>query len=94
LQNLVKGDAESLRGEICVALLDDNARPVAALPWKNQGNWKRPFVATEIGEALPHWESAVYLLNPAKLSRSAAALKLTLGLLIALLVLAIVSAAG
>ncbi|PYK63676.1 MAG: hypothetical protein DME21_02150 [Verrucomicrobia bacterium] len=89
LQNLVKGDAESLRGEICVALLDDNARPVAALPWKNQGNWKRPFVATEIGEALPHWESAVYLLNPAKLSRSAAALKLTLGLLIALLVLAI-----
>ena len=90
LQNLVKGDAESLRGEIGVALLDDNARPVAAFPWKNQGNWKRPFVATEIGEALPHWESAVYLLNPAKLSRSAAALKLTLGLLIALLVLAIV----
>src|SRR5213592_2745091 len=30
LQNLVKGDAESLRGEIGVALLDDNARPVAA----------------------------------------------------------------
>ena len=89
LQKLVKVDAESLRGEISVALLDDNARPVAALPWKKQGNWKRPFVATEIGEALPHWEVAVYLLNPARLTRSAQTLKLTLGLLIALLVLAI-----
>ena len=25
---------------------------------------KHPFVATEIGEALPHWEVAAYLLNP------------------------------
>ena len=46
-------------------------------------------MATEIGEALPHWEAAVYLLNPARLTRSAQTLKLTLGLLIAVLVLAI-----
>jgi len=52
-------------------------------------SWKRPFVATEIGETLPHWELAVYLLNPAKLSQSANTLKLTLGLLVALLLLAI-----
>src|SRR5206468_7957580 len=54
-----------------------------------QANWKRPFVATEIGEVLPHWEVAVYLLNPARLTQSAQTLKLTLGLLIATLVLAI-----
>jgi len=46
-------------------------------------------VATEIGEALPHWEVAVYPLDPAKLTQSARTLKLTLGLLIAVLVLAI-----
>src|SRR5205814_4773545 len=54
-----------------------------------QAAWKRPFVATEIGETLPHWEVAVYLLDPTKLMRSARTLKLTLGLLIAVLVLAI-----
>jgi signal transduction histidine kinase len=46
-------------------------------------------VATEIGEALPHWEVAVYLLNPEKLTQSARALKLTLGILVDLLVLTI-----
>jgi signal transduction histidine kinase len=52
-------------------------------------NWKHPFVAAEIGEALPHWELAVYLLDPARAGRSASVFKLTLGLLVALLVLAI-----
>jgi signal transduction histidine kinase len=52
-------------------------------------SWKRPFVATEIGEALPHWEIAAYLVNPARLTRAAHTAKLTLGLLIATLVLAI-----
>ncbi len=54
-----------------------------------QAHWKHPFVATEIGETLPHWEVAVYLLNPAKLKNSARTVKLTLGLLIAVLILAI-----
>lgn len=79
----------ALRGEICVALLDDTARPVAVSQPGFRANWKRPFVATEIGEALPHWEVAVYLLNPAKLSQSARLLRLTLGLLIGVLLLAI-----
>ena len=57
----------ALREEICVALLDDTAKPVALSHPGFQATWKRPFVATEIGEALPHWEVAVYLLNPAKL---------------------------
>jgi signal transduction histidine kinase len=78
-----------LREEICIVLLDDNARPVALSHPGFQAPWKHPFVATEIGEALPHWELGVYLINPAKLTASARTLKLTLGLLIGVLVLAI-----
>jgi signal transduction histidine kinase len=79
----------ALRGDIAVALLDDTAKPVAVQPAGFQTNWKRPFVATEIGESLPHWELAVYLLDPAKLAQAARTLKLTLGLLIGVLILAI-----
>ena len=46
-------------------------------------------MATEIGEALPHWEVAAYLVNPAQLTRAAHTAELTLGLLVAVLVLAI-----
>jgi signal transduction histidine kinase len=81
--------APSLRDEVCVALLDDSARPVALSHPGFRTAWKRPFVATEIGETLPHWEVALYLLDPAKLTRSARTLKVTLGAVIALLVLAI-----
>jgi signal transduction histidine kinase len=52
-------------------------------------DWKRPFVAAEIGEVLPHWEVAVYLLNPAKVGQAAASARFTVGLLVGLLVLAI-----
>jgi signal transduction histidine kinase len=89
LQPVVQKLEAPLQEEICIALLDDLARPVALSRPGFQANWKHPFAATEVGEALPHWEVAVYLLNPAKLVRSAQALKLTLGLLIALLLLAI-----
>lgn len=75
--------------EICVALLDDMARPMALTRAGFHAAWKRPFVATEIGEELPHWEVAVYMLDPAKLTRAAQTTKLTLGLLIATLLLAI-----
>jgi signal transduction histidine kinase len=89
LSPLVQQVEPALRGEICVALLDDTAKPVALSHPGFRATWKRPFVATEIGEALPHWELAVYLLNPAKLTQSAHALKLTLGLLIGVLLTAI-----
>lgn len=88
----------ALRGEVCVALIDDNGRPVArshesfapaSIASSTRAGWKRPFVATEIGEALPHWEVAVYLLNPAQLGHSAGTARLAVGLLTALLLLAI-----
>lgn len=88
LRELVQADPD-LRDEICIALLDDNAKPVVISREKFQANWKRPFVATEIGDALPHWEIAAYLINPAKLTQAAHTTKLTLGLLIAVLLLAI-----
>ena len=83
----------ALRNEIYLILLDDNARPVA---WsdgsfrKTSGlNLKHPFVATEVGEALPHWEVAAYLINPGQFTQAAHTARLTLGLLIAVLVLVI-----
>jgi signal transduction histidine kinase len=88
LRSVVQPDA-ALRDEICVALLDDNARPVSISRTNFLAAWKRPFVATEIGEALPHWEIAAYLVNPARLRQAAHTAKLTLGLLIGTLVLAI-----
>ena len=89
LQTVVQEVEPTLREEICVALLDDMAKPVALSHPGFHAAWKRPFVATEIGETLPHWELGVYLLNPAKLTQSAHILKLTLGLLIGVLLLAI-----
>ena len=79
----------ALRNEICLALLDDNAKPVILSRPNFQANWKRPFVATEIGDALPHWEVAAYLVNPAQLTQAAHTAQLTLGLFIVVLVLAI-----
>lgn len=57
--------------EACFVLLDDQAAPVIqSIPGFNT-DWKRPFVATEIGEVLPHWEAAIYLTDPAALRTSA-----------------------
>jgi len=88
LRGLVQAGPE-LRDEICLAVLDDNAKPVALSQAGFSANWKRPLVATEIGDALPHWEVAAYLVNPARLARAADTARFTLGLLIAVLVLAI-----
>jgi signal transduction histidine kinase len=88
VRGLVSADPE-MRDEICLAVLDDNARPVTLSRAGFQAAWKRPFVATEIGEALPHWEVAAYIVNPAQLTQAANTAKFTLGLLVAVLVLAI-----
>jgi signal transduction histidine kinase len=89
LRGLMQPDP-ALQNEICIAILDDNAKPVAFSRSRFQANWKHPFVATEIGDALPHWEVAAYLADPAALTRAACIANITIGLLIAVLVLAIV----
>src|SRR5665213_843034 len=88
LRDLVQPDP-ALQNEICLALLDDNAKPVALSRANFSANWKRPFVATEIGDALPHWEVAAYLVNPVQLTQAARTAELTLALLVAVLLLAI-----
>lgn len=77
--------------ETVLAILDDRARPVATAPPGAVREWKRPFVATEIGEVLPHWEVALYLVNPGRLSESARVVTMTLTLLIALALAAILA---
>lgn len=89
LQDLTASLEPALQQEICIAVLDDTAKPVAQSRAQFQANWKHPFVATEIGDSLPHWEIAAYLINPAQLTEAARTAKLTLSLLIATLVIAI-----
>ena len=67
-----------------LALLNDKARPVVTQPPSEKGrDWRRPFVASEIGEALPHWEAALYLMRPQQLQENARGVRRTLVLLIA-----------
>jgi len=83
-----KTDAD-LADSVCVALLDDNGKAVLGTVADFVVAGQRPFVASEIGETLPHWEVAVYLIDPASLNRNAATVRAVLGLLILVLVLAI-----
>lgn len=73
-----------------IAILNDRSRPVLRFPREFPADWKHPFVATEIGEVLPHWEVALYLANPGALTNSARLVSITLVLLIALALGAIV----
>ena len=78
-----RGSLSSGASEFVLALLDDKARPVVTRPAGVTGReWKRPFVASEIGEALPHWEAALYLMRPEQLQESARGLRRTLIFLI------------
>ncbi|MEP6670789.1 MAG: HAMP domain-containing sensor histidine kinase [Chthoniobacter sp.] len=70
--------------EFVLALLDDKARPVVTQPvGAKDRDWKHPFVASEIGEALPHWEAALYLQRPEQLRESAQLVRRTVLFLIA-----------
>ena len=82
---------ENTDPETVLAILDDRAHPVATAPGGAVRDWKRPFVATEIGEVLPHWEVALYLVNPGRLTESARLVTVTLTLLIALALAAILA---
>ena len=80
---------DSFRGaesqpEFVLALLDDRGKPVATRPASaSTRDWKHPFVASEIGEALPHWEAALDLASPTALADSARGLWRTLAFTIA-----------
>lgn len=77
--------------ETQLAILNEKTRPVARSPLDFSATWSRPFVASEIGEILPHWEVALYLTNPGALTNTARLVSITLSLLIALALAAILA---
>ncbi len=77
---------EPLSREVCLALLDHGGKPIAQSKRDFGGNWRKPFVATEIGDILPYWEAALYLVDPLRLTHSAQTLRWTLGGMVVLLV--------
>ena len=74
---------------VCVALLDEESYPVARTIDSFTTDWKTPFVASELGEILPHWEVAAYFLDPSQVASSAQTTRLTLWLLVPILLAAI-----
>jgi signal transduction histidine kinase len=89
LRALINELDPALRSEFCVAILDDSAVPVARSNEIFSADWRHPAAATEIGEALPHWEVAVYPLAPIDYERAADRTRWTIGFLVAALVAAI-----
>lgn len=90
LQPLVESpELQRADANYCLAILDDRGNPVALSQPGFKADWKHPFVATEIGEALPHWEAALYIVDPQQITRSASTLKLTLASIVLTLMAAI-----
>ncbi len=80
----------ALQGDFAIALLNDSAQPIAVSPaGVTVPNWRRPFAAAEVGEALPHWEAAVYLMAGDRLNATAATLRWSLLLLVVVMLAAI-----
>jgi signal transduction histidine kinase len=75
----------------CAAILDDTGHPVALSRPGFSADWKHPFVATEIGEVLPHWEAALYLVDPQQFSRTARTLQWAFFAIVIFLIAAIVA---
>jgi signal transduction histidine kinase len=87
-ERLIQPDYD-LAKTVCVTLLDDKGKPVVTTTPGFVTNWKRPFVATEVGEVLPHWEVGVYLLNPAPANQIAVTIQRSVGAAIVLMLCAI-----
>jgi signal transduction histidine kinase len=75
--------------DACLALLNEHAKPAYISHPGFKTDWKRPFVASEIGEALPYWEASLYLADPARMASAARQVTYLLFFLIALAIGAI-----
>jgi signal transduction histidine kinase len=83
--------ASSAPNGVSFALLDSAGAVVAVTEPGFTTDWSTPFVASEVGQILPRWEVAAYLLDPASLSASARTIRLTLSLIILTLLGAVAS---
>ncbi|HEX8310896.1 MAG TPA: HAMP domain-containing sensor histidine kinase [Chthoniobacteraceae bacterium] len=78
-----------------LVLLDESGQAVARTPGAAAPrDWKNPFVRAEVGDALPHWEAAVFLLHPNRMAEVASTTRWTLTLLIVTLLGAISTGGG
>jgi signal transduction histidine kinase len=91
--NIVNLSAKQAAAEACVVLLDNHFQPAAKSRPEFKTDWRQPFEVVEVGDLLPHWKVAVYLLNPASLGRTANTLRLTLGALVGIALLSIIGGA-
>lgn len=67
--------------EVSIALLDAAGQLVGQTAENFTTDWSSPFVAAEVGQILPRWEVAAYLLDPGALDESARTARLTLWLI-------------
>ncbi len=72
-----------------LTLLDENGAPLAAPPESAGRDWRRPFVAREIGESLPRWEAAAYLTRPDSLSSQARSSSLVIWIMVMILFISV-----
>ncbi|MEX1118313.1 MAG: HAMP domain-containing sensor histidine kinase [Terrimicrobiaceae bacterium] len=84
--------ARTRHPELCFAILDERGRPVMISQPDFEADWRRPFVATEMGDVLPYWEAAAYLLDPAMLDSATQTSRVAILAVIALALAAIVAA--
>lgn len=75
--------------EISLALLDSNGAPVTQTVPDFEADWTTPFVAAEVGQILPRWEVAAYIIDPEALNAAARTVLITLSLIIIVLVAAV-----
>lgn len=54
-----------------LTVLDEKGRPLIVPQGQEDRDWRKPFVAQEISEALPGWEAAAYLVDPGMISSRA-----------------------
>ena len=85
----VYGESEA-NPEISLALLDSNGDPVTQTVPDFEADWTTPFVAAEVGQILPRWEVAAYIIDPEALNAAARTVLITLSLIIIVLVAAVV----
>jgi signal transduction histidine kinase len=74
-----------------LTVLDENSNPLIVPQGHDELDWRKPFVAQEISELLPHWEAVAYLTNPNAISSRAQVATSVMWILILILFISIVS---
>lgn len=80
-----KSEWDDRQEEVSLALLDTGGNLVGQTVPGFSTDWTKPFVASEVGQILPRWEVAAYLVNPELLDRSAEIARMTIWLIILVL---------